>query len=482
MKYLMTTMLLSLFACLCWQCSAADTSASQSTETMIAENGNFTIKVAGLGAGSVRLVGMLNDQQFLADEATADANGSVTFTKDEPYRQGIYFILLPNNANFQLIIAEDQTFTLSTQLNDLVGSMQVEGSVDNQLLYDNLRYEANYQQAYNPLSQQLKTLTEGSAEYKAVEKQRQQLVADRKNYLDKVFAEHPNAFFVKFKKAGQNPELRRDLPNDAQVTAYRMEFWDGVDLSDERLMNTPVIFNKLKRYFEELTPQQPDSIILSLERLVERLPSLENSQYYKYFVNYVALNYEPTKTTLMDSEAVFVHMVQNHFTYERAFWSDSTNTYALQLRADEMAHSLVGQPGPNVKAPDEKGQLRSVYELKAPYIVVYLYNPDCEHCQEQSPVLVDLYRNWQQQTPPLVDVYAIAIDTEDALWKDYIAKTGMRWTNVFDPSNRAIYKTYFVNVTPEVYVLGPDRKIIAKNLNVSQINEVIERDQRKRGQ
>ena len=56
----------------------------------------------------------------------------------------------------------------------------------------------------------------------------------------------------------------------------------------------------------------------------------------------------------------------------------------------------------------------------------------------------------------------------------------MRWTNVYDPSNRAIYKTYFVNVTPEVYILGPDRKIIAKNLNVSQINEVIQRDQQKR--
>ena len=145
-----------------------------------------------------------------------------------------------------------------------------------------------------------------------------------------------------------------------------------------------------------------------------------------------------------------------------------------------MANSLVGQEGPNVKAPDENGQLRSVHDLTAPYIVVYLYNPDCEHCQEQSPVLVDLYRNWQQQSPPLVDVYAIAIDTEADIWKDYIRKIGMNWTNVFDPTNRSIYKTYYVNITPEVYVLGPDRKIIAKNLNVNQIGEVIRRDQEKR--
>ena len=95
-------------------------------------------------------------------------------------------------------------------------------------------------------------------------------------------------------------------------------------------------------------------------------------------------------------------------------------------------------------------------------------------------MLVNLYRQWQQQNPALVDVYAIALDTEADIWKDYMRKTGMEWTNVFDPSNRSIYKTYYVNVTPEIYVLGPERKIIAKNLNVDQIEEVIRRDQAKR--
>lgn len=483
MNYPSSFLSLLLFAIFGWQCSAADSGTAQTGSTTsppaTAENANFTLKIAGLEAGKVRLVGILNDRQFIVDEATTDANGTVTFAKDEPYRQGIYFVLLPDNTNFQMVLAEDQTFTMTTQVGDPTANMKIEGSVDNQLFYDNLAYELTYRQAYDPLTQQLQSMTKGTPEYEAIDQQRQLLNNERKAELAKMAREHPQSFFVKFKQAGQNPELRKDLPNDAQVTAYRMEFWDGVDLSDERLMNTPVIYNKLKRYFEELTPQQPDSIVLSLERLLERLPTYENSEYYKYFVNYVALNYEPTKTTLMDSEAVFVHMVQNHFTYERAFWSDSTNTYALQLRAAEMSNSLIGQPGPNVKAPDPSGKIRAIDDLKAPYVVVYLYNPDCEHCQEQSPVLVNLYRSWQRQSPPLVDVYAIAVDTDDQSWKDYIAKTGMPWTNVFDPTNRAIYKTYYVDVTPEVYLLGPDRKIIAKNLNVNQINEVIERHRNK---
>ena len=465
-----------------WQCNAAGAGnePTDSAERPPAENGNFTFQVEGMGAGAVRLVGILNDQQFLVDERSSDANGQVQFQKDEPYRQGIYFALLPNNANFQFMITEDQTFTMSTTINDLVGQMKVEGSLDNALFYDNIRYENAYQQQLAPLNEQRNTLDENSAAYQQVEASREALIEKRRTDLQEIFDAHPNSFFTTFKKAGQNPVLRKELPNDAQVTAYRMEFWNGVDFSDDRLMNTPVIYNKMKRYFEELTPQQPDSIILSVERLLERLPSFDQSEYYKYIVNWVALKYEPTKTTLMDSEAVFVHMVQNHFTYDRAFWSDSTNTYALQMRAEEMANSLIGQAGPNVKAPDENGNIQAIYDLKAPYIVVYMYNPDCEHCQEQTPVLVNLYRQWQQQNPALVDVYAIALDTEADIWKDYMRKTGMQWTNVFDPSNRSIYKTYYVNVTPEIYVLGPERKIIAKNLNVDQIEEVIRRDQAKR--
>jgi hypothetical protein len=61
-------------------------------------------------------------------------------------------------------------------------------------------------------------------------------------------------------------------------------------------------------------------------------------------------------------------------------------------------------------------------------------------------------------------------------------KYGMEgFTNVNDPTNKAIYATYFVDNTPELYVLNPDRKIIGKNLKVFQIDTVIERDKEERG-
>ena len=395
----------------------------------------------------------------------------------DPYKAGLYFLALEQGGSFQMLLDKDQTFSMTTHINNLTGAMQVKGSVDNQVLFESAKKEGDLQTQINAFSQQLKSLTKGTPAYDNIKKQRDAVIAERKAGLEKLFQQYPNTFFTAFKKAGQNPvvkDIRRpdgSVDDVAQVMAYRKEFWDNVDFSDERLLYTPVIANKLKRYITELTPQHPDSIISSAARLVDK--ALPHPEYFKYFANWITLQYDPKKSTLMDPQAVYTYMIQNYFTEERAFWSSPAEVQSLQTRAYEMAASLVGKKGPNVTAQDQHGQMKSIYDMKAPYIIVYMYNPDCEHCQEQTPKLVQFYKEWKNKG---VDVYAIAVDTEDQPWKDYIAKTGMTFTNVHDPSNRAIYAKYFVDQTPELYVLNPDRIIIGKNLKVNQVETIINRD------
>lgn len=446
-----------------------------------AESPDIQLQLQGAPAGEVALIAMFAGQNYKLDSATVDESGHIRFQREEPYPQGLVYVLLQNNSYVQLLIDQDQTFTFTGSAPDFVMSGQVEGSLTNQLFYDNLRYEQEYQQKLAPINQQLQGKRDGDPGYAELKKQQQALVDARNAELQKVFSQHPGNFYTIFKKAGQNPELTEPRLADGsidqarQVYDYRTAFWNDVDFSDERLLRTPVISNKLERYVTQLTAQNPDSIRAATDFLMEKVD--DHPEYYKYFANAITLKYEPTKTTLMDSEAIYVHMVQNYFTYDKAFWSDSVEVYGLQLRASEMAQSLVGQQAPMVTVPGTDGKARALADLKAPYVVVYLYNPTCEHCIEQTPKLVSLYRQTGGQ---VFDVYGIAIDTEEAEWKDYIAKTGMPWTNVFDPTNRSIYKTYYVDNTPEIYVLDPERRIIAKNLKVNQIMEVIERDMNQR--
>ena len=457
---------------------ACESQANEPATGEKAESPNIVIQVEGLTSGQSYLIGIFTDQQYRLDSAQIDGTGKLVFSREEPYPAGFYLAWFPGNKTIQMLIDKDQTFTMTTNANSIYESLKVEGSLDNELLYKNLNFQAAQQPAFNDIANQLKSHKEGSPEFDALKAREKKLLEERKIHLDEIYAKYPQSFFTIFKKAGQNPEVRDvrkadgTVDNATQVYLYRKEFWKDVDFSDERLLYTPVISNKLNRYISEITPQNQDSIIKSAKALVDQV--LEYPEYFKYFANAITIKYEPTKTTLMDPEAVYVFMVQNYFTYQRAFWADSLQIRALQTRANEMAGSLLGKKEPDVKTKDINGQMRSIYEITAPYIVIFMFNPECEHCQEESPKLVRFYNEWKNKG---LEVFTIALDTDEAQWKNFIRTSGLPGIHVFDPTNKSIYAKYYVDNTPEIYVLNPDRTIIGKNLKVDQIGIVIQRDQ-----
>jgi len=388
---------------------------------------------------------------------------------------------LPNNTNIQMLVDLDQTFTMTTTLGNLVGDMKVEGSLDNQIMYDAMKFEEGQRTLFQANAQKMAGLKPGDPTYLQVKGEQDKLIDDRKVYLEKIFKENPTSLFTSFKRAGQNPDLRDCYKPDGSIDTarysyhYRTRFWNGTDFNDERLLYTPVISKMLKRYVTELTPQHQDSIVKYSISLVDRVT--DKPEFFKYFANWIVLHYDPKETTLMDPQAVFVNMIERYFTYDKAVWSDSAEVFALQQRAYEMSASLVGKKAPEVKVPGLDGVSVSLYDKKAPYVVVFMWNPECEHCAEQTPKLVQLYNQMKDKG---LDVYGIAVNTEDAKWRATVKKYGMPWTSVFDPTNKTIYGKYYVDNTPEIYLLNPERTIIAKNLQVDQIMTMIERDKTKR--
>lgn len=437
--------------------------------------------VVGLPAGKAKLVGMFGDQNYLADSVVVDETGHFALRRTTPLPAGLYTFLLPGSKNFSFLIDEnDQYVTFRGNAADFNGTMKVEGSINTELLFQTNRYQLAQEREINQLTETMKKAGAGTPEYQQAKARQDQLIAERKTYLEGVFKQYPNTFFTKFKLAGQNPdfkELRKpngQIDTIGQVVYYRERFWDNVDFNDPRLLYTPVISNKLKRYIKDLTPQRPDSLIKVSDALVRRV--MPYPEYFKFFANWIALQYENTKTTVMDGEAVYVHIVQNFFTDELAVWEKPENLKKLRQHVWEMEASLLGKKGPDVIAADMNGQLRSIYELKSPLVVVFMFNPDCEHCQKEAAEVEAIYKKWKDKG---VDFYGIAVNTTEAEWKEFVVKNGFTFINVFDPTNRAIYAKYFVDITPELYLLNKDRIIVGKNLHANQLEQLFEKELKK---
>lgn len=436
----------------------------------------FNIRGLDAKGQTAQLIGIYMDQRFLADTAIISDNGKFVFRGDLLHNKGFYYAVLPGNLAIKLLLDRDQEFVLSADASNIDGSAQVEGSLTNKLFYEDLRGRSDLDRQYGPIANKIARMRPGDPEFKATHEEFLRLsmqFEEKNNYLLKTY---PDNFFTKFKVGGKNPLLtfpalpNGDLDVRAQAYHFRKNFWDGFDFSEPGLINTPAFHNKLNRYITELTSQHQDSIIKYTDYLMNMAG--KNDEYYKTITNWVALKYEPGKTTLMDGEAVYSHIILNYFTPEKASWLDDVSMDMLRKRANEMSHSLLNKKAKNVTAKAIDGKTYSFFDSKAPVIIVFIYNPDCEHCATETPQLINFYHKWKNSG---VEVFSIAANTSESEWREHSNKYKFPWIDVFDETNRSWYPNYFVDVTPELYVLDKDRKFFAKNLKVSQLETILQR-------
>lgn len=473
-----------LVAAVFWTCSGTPPPEQESVEAVKADRpeGKMHVEISIDGAGNdlAKMLGVFGNQNFLVDSAKADANGLFVFDADTLLPKGFYYVMLgSDNSYFQMLLGDDQEFSMSTAKGNYIATMKIDGDLDNELLYSNLQFEAGFNQRLQPVKDQLAKQAEGSAEYNRLKSEQDKLVEERKAHVASYAKNHPNSFFTQFKVSGQNPELTfpklpdGELDQVTQIYRYRNAFFTGVDFNADWTLRTPVFANKLRKYIRELTPQNADSLIRYSDALIEKTKN--NKELFKFVVNWIALEYKTPKT--MGTEALYVHMIDKYWTEDLAWWSNPEEIKGLRGEISLMKPSLIGKIGQDISGTDENGNAVSLYGLNSPIKVVFIYSYECEHCQKETPDMVQVYRKWRSQG---VEVFALCTDKEKGPWLDFVRQNNMNFTNCFDPERKSRYdRKYHIDITPELYVLDKNNKIIASNLSPNQLPDFLQSEREK---
>jgi peroxiredoxin len=385
-------------------------------------------------------------------------------------------MLASDNSYFQLLLDADQHFKMETVKGDLVNAMKIAGCVDNELLYQNLKFEAEFAKRLDPVNAKVAQLQGGTAAYDEAKAQQDALVAERLAHVQSFEKEYPNAFFTKFKLSGQNPDLTYPtLPNGeldqvTQVYRYRKAFFDNVDFNADWTLRTPVYANKLRKYIKEITPQNADSLIRYADELIAKTKN--NKELFKFTVNWIALEYKVPKT--MGTEGLYVHLIEKYWTEDQAFWSNQTEIRGLRAEVSLMKPSLLGMTAQDISAKNEKGETVSLYGMGGKMKVLFIYSYDCEHCQKETPEMVRVFNQWKDKG---LTVFTLCIDEDQGKWLEFVRKNNMPFTNVIDPKRESRYdRKYHIDITPELYVLDANNKIIASNLSPAQLPEFLQQE------
>jgi thiol-disulfide isomerase/thioredoxin len=443
-------------------------------------------KVSGWKDSAVYLGHYYGENTYIKDTAKVNQEGVFSFQKKETLPQGVYFLVRKSgkgNAKvFDFVIGSNQTFSLETSAPEYVVNMKVKGDDDNRLFFENIAFNIERNKEAEPFIKILKDSTIKEDQKKdaraSFTKINEKVMAHQKEVIEK----YPTTLTARIFKAS-TPVTIPDPPKKAngqidstfQLRYYRQHFFDNFDLADEAMirMPQPIYQQKLKEYLEKLFVPQPDSVTKAINFVVAK--AKKNQETYKYCVyNCVFLYQQPE---IMGLDEVFVNLYDTYFkTGEMDYWVNSKTKESFKEHADKIRSSMIGRAGANLIMQDQNFQPKSMYDIKNKYTLLFIFDPDCGHCRQETPKLVEFYN--KDKAKFNIEVYAVSLDTSMKKMRDFIKEFKTNWITVNGPRSYVkthVQKLYHADTTPTIYILDDKKKIIAKKLPVEKVEDFLTR-------
>ena len=434
-------------------------------------------KVDGLRDTTAYLGYYYGESTFVKDTAKVNHVGEFTFDGKQTLPQGVYFLVLNKTRIFELVVGQNQNFSLETSTADYVKNMKVTGDVDNKLFFENMIFNMERHLEAEPF---IKTIQDSTLSENQKQEARENFTKVNEKvmaYQDKVIKEHPGTLTARIFKANKpikipDPPKKADGSIDStfQLKWYREHFFDNFDLADDALirMPRPIYQEKINEYLDKLYAPQADTLKRALTRVVAK--AKKNPETYKYAVWVAVLKYQNPE--IMGLDEVFVHLNDSYFANgEMDFWANAQMKKNLKDHADRLRKSLIGQKGSNLIMQDVNLKPRALYDIKNKYTVLYIFDPDCGSCKKETPKLVEFYNKKKFD----VQVYAVSADTSMVKMREYISEMKMKWITVNGPRTYVgpYQDLYDANTTPTLYVLDNEKKIIGKKIPAEKLEEFL---------
>ena len=436
----------------------------------------ITVNTSDYDESEMYLGFYLGDSQYVKDTANSD-NGVFVFEGDEALIPGFYILVFPPDNRFcQLLVADgDDDITVDMSGNNLLRPISVSGSEDTRMFYD----YADFISEQRPRADEIRSIiaeTDDEAEKARLTEEldeiNQRVTARQQIQL----REHPESLttlMIKSQIQVDVPEFEgtEDEKSQKVYQYYKDHYFDNIPLSDPRIARTPFIGERINYYMDKLTIQMPDSIRKSVDYVLSQFDPDEEA-FQIYLVSF--LN-EYAKSKIVGMDAVYVHIVDNYYAKGMAPWTEEEQLAKIIKNANTLRPILIGKTAPDLKLLKRDKSPITLHEVEADYTVMFFWDPECGHCKKSIPHLIEFYENYKSENVEIIAVCTKLQDGEKECW-EAIDERGMDlWINTSDPYLRSRFKQiYDVRVTPQIFVLDSDKKIIMKKIGAEQLPNVLD--------
>lgn len=255
-------------------------------------------------------------------------------------------------------------------------------------------------------------------------------------------------------------------PTPKETTINPSTYWndklDSLIIKKDRIQTEKALCE-----FVQLLNEQPeDSIKMCIQNLMNQCE--KDPMFYMQMALAAEMVLYDSRSPLMN-EAYYIPFLE-------AIQASECLNEGYKFRYEKQLEGcLKNRPGTqasNITFIDTDGKESSLYEIEAKHVLMVFYSPSCHKCQEVTNEMKQNERINQWIASEEVKVVAIYADGDPQEWeneKDHFPPT---WINGFDYQDE-IYKkeTYLLRMTPSIYILDSEKKVILKDTNIEDITK-----------
>lgn len=440
---------------------------------------DIKIKLTGIKTAKVVLGYFLGEQTFAVDTARVDiATGDFRFKTTRKLAQGVYFIAHTEGVLFNLILADETDFSISTNIVAPYDSAKVDHSIENAVYFNYMKAVQRVQNDINQINGITDMLRQAKADKSVINEQQQKITAryaGLEKYTQSVIRQAPHLFVSKLLNVSTMPvvpaeltQLKNDKPNPAYWFYFRKHFFDGVDFSDARLVRSPYYTNRLGQFLGYMI-NNTDSVKAELDFILTK--TQPNAEFYKFTLKWLTAVFDDNMDRMPNADAYLIHLVEKY--HRKA--DSGTDKYTLErmeYKVNAFKNVLIGSPAPNFELPNTEGVLKSLADVKADYTLVVFYSSLCSHCREAMPKIHQALENIDSKK---LKVFTVCTDGVRESWLPFLEDMKMKdWINVLDKQpDTDIQKKYVTWNLPVLYLLNKNKTILANRIKPENLSELM---------
>jgi len=395
---------------------------------------------------SIYLAENIGGKFTIIESATINANKSFLFKGK--YLTGYYAIWKDKNNYAQIIInSEDIIVHFNDSL--LRKSVNILKSEENKKLWKFIYIRKEMQSEISQVYMQKTEHDNSSKEFWRIDS------------IEKHLKKKYDEYILSITKNNSNSFLAKTIISDIEVQNGE-DFFKYVDFSDERLIRSGVITNKITEYLQFKTEYTEQGFIRSIDHIL--LHSSENQIVYEFTLNYL----------LELFNAVGPDIILNYLIEEYVIGDACTDldlNQVLNNKLNAYKRVSIGKKAPNISAFDINGVMKNLHDLCSfsKLNILYFGSNHCSFCSDSNPEIIEFLEN--DSTKHSIQLIYISLDTHIKDWGKSLQNKPKNWISIselngWDSKSTEIFQ---VHKTPTFYILGQDANIISKPKNLEEL-------------